>query len=600
MIIYKKLYWGNVFSYGPKNELDLNGSSLTQLLGKNGHGKSSIALILEEVQFNTNSKKIKKADIINRYTKDKSYWIQLDFEKDGVPYTIKTVRTASSGTVSLFCNGEDISSHTATGTYKSIEYILGYDHKTFSQIVYQSSVSSLEFLTATDTARKKFLIDLLNLSVYSNAEKVFKEQSAQVSKQLDTLSGKLETINSWLAKYEHEDLTMVEMVEEPPPPSNEIALASKIQHELTNLASTNKRIANNNKYIEILAGIDISPWNKAIPNRDKYNYVKVDIATKEKALAEGKSLAAKCKGPTTKCPTCSQDVDNSRMFTMATKFADERPVLEDEIAQLKRYCSEVEKLEKEYQAHLSLVAEWEKYHTLIDHSVPKVPLDEKALTEEFKKLKRIVLETQELIDSAVAFNKKAAAKNSKIAVIQAQLEEMREDRKVVAKKQVEVTSELSDLQILVKAFSTTGLVAYKIENMVKDLEELTNEYLADMAGGRFQLSFQINSSDKLNVVITDNGRDIDIVALSSGERARVNISTLLAIRKLMQALSNSRTNLLILDETVENLDAEGKERLIEVLLQEDSLNTFIISHGFSHPLLEKISIIKENNVSRIE
>jgi DNA repair exonuclease SbcCD ATPase subunit len=121
-----------------------------------------------------------------------------------------------------------------------------------------------------------------------------------------------------------------------------------------------------------------------------------------------------------------------------------------------------------------------------------------------------------------------------------------------------------------------------------------------MADGRFQLGFQINSSDKLNVVITDNGQDVEMAALSSGERARVNIAALLAIRKLMQGLSNTKTNLLVLDETIENLDSEGKERLIEVLLAEEGLNTFLISHGFSHPLLEKISVVKRNNISRIE
>ena len=154
--------------------------------------------------------------------------------------------------------------------------------------------------------------------------------------------------------------------------------------------------------------------------------------------------------------------------------------------------------------------------------------------------------------------------------------------------------------MLSKAFSTTGLVAYKIECLVKDLEAITNEYLAEMSDGRFQLGFEISSSDKLNVVITDNGTDVEIAALSNGERARVNIATLLAIRKLMQSLSNTRSNLLILDETVENLDAEGKEKLIEVLLAEQDVNTFLISHGFSHPLLEKLHVVKTNNISRIE
>ena len=128
---------------------------------------------------------------------------------------------------------------------------------------------------------------------------------------------------------------------------------------------------------------------------------------------------------------------------------------------------------------------------------------------------------------------------------------------------------------------------------------ITNSYLAELSDGRFELLFVL-VNDKLNVVIVDNGKEIDITALSAGELCRVTTATLLAIRKLMQTLSNSRTNLLVLDETVENLDAEGKEKLIEVLLKEENLNTFLISHGFSHPLLEKIQVVKEQNISRIE
>ena len=65
MITLKKLTWDNCFSYGSGNELDLNESTVTQLVGTNGTGKSSIPLILEEVLFNKNSKGIKKS----RHTK---------------------------------------------------------------------------------------------------------------------------------------------------------------------------------------------------------------------------------------------------------------------------------------------------------------------------------------------------------------------------------------------------------------------------------------------------------------------------------------------------------------------------------------------------
>ena len=114
--------------------------------------------------------------------------------------------------------------------------------------------------------------------------------------------------------------------------------------------------------------------------------------------------------------------------------------------------------------------------------------------------------------------------------------------------------------------------------------------------GRFALNFVIQS-DKLNVEVSDNGNIIDITALSSGELARVNIATLVAIRRLMSSISSSRINVLFLDEVNQALDEQGKEKVVEVLLKEDDLNTYLVSHGWTHPLLEKIEIIKENNIS---
>ena len=137
-----------------------------------------------------------------------------------------------------------------------------------------------------------------------------------------------------------------------------------------------------------------------------------------------------------------------------------------------------------------------------------------------------------------------------------------------------------------------------LENLVKDLEQLTNEYRAELSDGRFSLEFVV-TNDKLNVEITDNANVVDILALSSGELARVNTATLLAIRKLMSSISSSQINTLFLDEVIAVLDDQGREKLVEILLEE-TLNTYIVSHGWTHPLLAKIEVIKEDNISRLE
>ena len=207
MITLEKLTWNNCFSYGSDNVIDLQKNTLTQLIGTNGAGKSSIPLILEEVLFNKNSKGIKKADIANRQVNN-GYDISLDFSVNEDQYHIDVSRRASIK-CKLLKNGEDISSHTATNTYKTVEEIIGIDFKTFSQIVYQNTNASLQFLTATDTNRKKFLIDLLQLDKYVSYFELFRDLSRSVGSDISRMEGKIATIEKWLEDNILEDTSLL-------------------------------------------------------------------------------------------------------------------------------------------------------------------------------------------------------------------------------------------------------------------------------------------------------------------------------------------------------------------------------------------------------
>ena len=210
MITLKQLKWNNCFSYGSDNQLDLSDNTVTQIIGTNGMGKSSIPLIIEEILYNKNSKGIKKADIPNRYIND-GYSIFLSFEKDNNEYSI-SVNRKSSIKVVLTKNGEDISSHTATNTYKSIQEIVGIDFKTFSQLVYQNTNASLQFLTATDTNRKKFLIDLLHLDEYVQLFEIFKEASKESSGKIIAIASEISTIEKWLDSNNLEGAELLQLL----------------------------------------------------------------------------------------------------------------------------------------------------------------------------------------------------------------------------------------------------------------------------------------------------------------------------------------------------------------------------------------------------
>ena len=160
-IVLNDLKFSNMFSYGEReNCISLSKNKITQLTAPNGSGKSSIALILQEVLFNKNIKGIKKADVINKWGKSKNWWAKLELSVDDMPYSIEIKRTGAKSEVSFLQDKKDLSEHKVLDTYKSIQELLNLDFNIFSQLTYQSSIDLLEFLKATDTNRKKFLINL--------------------------------------------------------------------------------------------------------------------------------------------------------------------------------------------------------------------------------------------------------------------------------------------------------------------------------------------------------------------------------------------------------------------------------------------------------
>lgn len=603
MIEYKKLTWSNCFSYGEDNSIDFTCSPLLQLVGPNGNGKSSIALILEEVLFNKNSKGVKKQNILNRYSKAKSYSIGLTFSINEDEYEIKTTR-GSTQTVALFKNGIDISQHTATNTFKEIEKLIGYDHKTFSQIVYQSSISSLEFLTATDTQRKKFLIELLDLSIYTRLHEVLKAESTALSKDLAKLEGSLSVINDWIVKNKDVDLTINPLEVVPDLDQEPIKRLALINNEIENISATSKSINENNVYRDQLAKI------KLVVPKSVYSHVLEEITSVKDKIAEitasnnvFEAQIKKLQSVKDKCPTCGQKLETVNTEHILQEISDVKSKLSAVTAplqSLKDRLLELEKEKDEWVKYNSKVIEYERYSKLYNPDLQQTVPDVRHLKEEQENIAAVIKANELKIAKIIKLNEEISKDNSRKEIILSKIEEYVSEKGILEEKTKVLEKKAFIQNVLTKAFSTNGLIAYKIECMIKDLEDLTNEYLQQMSDGRFQLGFEIGGSDKLNVIITDNGADIDIAALSSGERARVNISCLLAIRKLMQSLSATRSNLLILDETLENLDSGGKERLIEVLLKEPNLNTVLISHSFTHPLIEKVSVIKDNNISRIE
>jgi len=604
MIILQKLAWDNCFSYGKDNEVNLAGATLTQLVGTNGVGKSSIPLILEEVLFNKNSKNVKKADIANRYV-NQGYDISLDFTVDGDSYNISVSRRATLK-CKLTKNGEDISSHTASNTYKTLGEILGIDFKTFTQLVYQNTNTSLQFLTATDTNRKKFLIDLLKLDDYVSYFETFKEGVRVATQEVTILNAKTDTIVKWLNDNKLESIDVLSKVNLPKISEEDEKRLRQLQIDFENISEKNKKINENNLYIEQLRSLDIQGARNDLemyPEVQDTDRITGQLGAWKQELTHEVNMRSKYEvlrnAETQECPTCEQPIDMKFVedhYQEHNKRADNcRNFMQQEQDKLETIQNE----NKIHRQAAKTTREWERIYSAIDTSLTTTVSDPEAIKVAIQELKNKVQEARDGLEEVIAENERRERHNTRLEIITEQTNAFEGELSEITDKLSSVEDKLSILEILKKAFSTNGLLAYKIESLVKELEVLTNEYLAEFSDGRFSINFVVEN-DKLNVEVTDTGKIIDILALSSGELARVNIATLVAIRKLMTSISRSQINVLFLDEVNQALDEQGKEKIVEILLKEENLNTYLVSHGWTHPLLEKIEIVKEDNISHLE
>jgi DNA repair exonuclease SbcCD ATPase subunit len=609
-ITLKRLEFDNMFSYGENNVIQLDKSRITQLTAPNGSGKSSIAMIIQEILFNKNVKGIKKTDILNRWSKKKSWRAFLTFTQvlgdTEITYEVQVTRSGAQTKIQLWEDGVDISEHKVLDTYKKLQQIIGTDFDVFSQLTYQSSTDLLEFLKATDANRKKFLINLFNLEKYIEIGEKIKTKATSVDRESVKLQGELKSIEDFLASA-----SIPEKKEPVSIPAVDETLQQRIgvlQQELASYNETCKSIDKNNMYIEERDSL-VFEAGMSQPDEfeywDEYQTLKQDIVMLKRDIDKLSSDISNIKVNDT-CPACGQTIDTRHLEKLKADLQDqqnEKTTLHSEaMVKATKWSNEIKTIEnakKAYNENKRNIERFEHLTQLINKELPKEYPNIGNINEEVKTLQnkyRLQLEEEK---TANEHNHGVAAHNAKVDALLEQKSDFTNRQNSVKSDTISKQTQMSSLNILKKAFSTSGIVAFKLENLTKELEVSINHYLSLLSDGQFQVEFKLDK-EKLNISVINNGIGTPIETVSGGEFSRIQTSILLAIRSLLSKLGGSSVNLLFLDEITGVLDDEGKDKLIEVLQNEDNLNVFLISHDFTHPLIDKVSIVKEENISKIQ
>ena len=266
------------------------------------------------------------------------------------------------------------------------------------------------------------------------------------------------------------------------------------------------------------------------------------------------------------CYACGQTIDNTQskqlhkdldsdLYNTVIKIEGLSEEQEYAKERVTNYQNDIEK----YNKNQKVIDKFEQLTQLIDTELSTEHPNYDQLQKDLSITKRQVLDDAKKVENATEHNQQVSIHNAKVDALLEQKEHFSSRQTLVKNDTITLSNKVNNLNILRKAFSTSGIVAFKLENLTKELEETINHYLSLLSDGQFQVSFRLDK-EKLNIIVSNNGIDTPIETVSGGEFSRIQTAILLAIRNLLSKLGGSSINLLYLDEITGVLDDEGKEK----------------------------------------
>jgi exonuclease SbcC len=162
-------------------------------------------------------------------------------------------------------------------------------------------------------------------------------------------------------------------------------------------------------------------------------------------------------------------------------------------------------------------------------------------------------------------------------------------KRLAAQRDTEKTlaEEVDVFGALTEGFGPSGVQAMLIDQSLPILEGHANDMLDRMTGGRIHIQFATakplkdgRSGDTLDIRISDELGTKDYEMYSGGERFRVDFAIRIGLARLLAQRAGASLPMLIIDEGFGSQDAEGIDRLLEVLnvIRDDFRLILVVTH----------------------
>ena len=565
---FKTIRWCNFLSTGSQfTEVKLDSSPTTLIVGENGSGKSTILDALCYALFNKAFRDVNKPQLCNSIN-GKGMVVEVEFCIGSKEY--KIVRGVKPNLFEIYLNDVLINQDAAARDYQKYleDHVLKLNYKSFTQIVILGSASFTPFMQLPTAHRREVIEDLLDIKIFSIMNDALKEKQAGLRVKLTELDNKIELgkskvklQQSYIATLEQDKQKKSKEIEETISHSNsQIELFTANVENVTFLVETLRATITDNPACELKEKQLLSLVGKLESKLEKIK--------KEVSFYHDNDV----------CPTCSQTLNED--FKSETIQCHNETLAEVEHA--------IDDIKSQIQG--------------IQHRL----LEIRNVKDSIADNNDVIITNNNFIIAEQNYIRKLEKEIQGTATSTANIDEEKAKLKVIAKEVVAASEEKSGLveerhylDIAGLLLKDTGIKTTIIKQYLPVINKLVNKFLQVL-----EMFVHFELDETFAEVIKSRHRDtFSYASFSEGEKARIDISILLAFRTIAKMKNTANTNLLIMDEIFDSsLDINGTDFVMNLLntLGDDS-NVVVISHRDA--LFDKFSNVikfeKIQNFSRI-
>lgn len=171
--------------------------------------------------------------------------------------------------------------------------------------------------------------------------------------------------------------------------------------------------------------------------------------------------------------------------------------------------------------------------------------------------------------------------------------------------------EQAHIEFWVRGFGNQGLPSYILDSVMPFITERANHYLGTLSDGDITMEF--STQRELKSAKGEVRDEIDIkweiegvsdYPPSGGQQKKMEIATDLALMDLVSSREGGSLDLLMMDEVLDGLDAEGRARVLQLLheLRARRGSIYVISHedDVAEIFEKSITVVKDDGVARLE